>query len=59
MSATWRRSSFCSLGDCVEVAHVDDDVLVRDGKTPEQVPLRFTAAEWVAFIAGVKAGEFG
>lgn len=61
MSAAWRRSTSCSLGDCVEVRFDFDgsgDVLVRDSKTPEQEPLRFTRDEWDAFVAGVKAGQF-
>ena len=56
--STFHRSSFCSLGDCVEVAHAADGVLVRDSKNPAQ-HLTFDADEWRAFIAGVKAGEFG
>jgi hypothetical protein len=33
-------------------------VLVRDSKDPAGPRLAFTAAEWVAFLAGVKACEF-
>lgn len=32
--------------------------LVRDSKDPDGPTLAFTAAEWAAFIAGVKDGEF-
>jgi hypothetical protein len=31
---------------------------VRDGKDPEGAQLRFDAAEWAAFTAAVRAGEF-
>jgi hypothetical protein len=31
---------------------------VRDSKTPDGPKLAFTADEWLAFTAGVKAGEF-
>ena len=55
----FRRSSFCYSGDCVEVAKLPDGrVAVRDSKHPELGPRLFDAAEWQAFIAGVKAGEF-
>ncbi len=54
----WRRSSKCEGGSCVEVARVEDGVLVRDSKNPD-VELTFTGAEWRAFIAGVRAGELG
>lgn len=55
----FRVSSYCSYGSCVEVGRTDDGaVLVRDAKDRTQQALAFTAEEWVAFIAGVKAGEF-
>lgn len=54
----WVRSSFCSDNVCVEVRQLGDLVLVRDSKDPGGPSLRFTAAEFSAFIAGAKAGEF-
>jgi hypothetical protein len=56
----WRRSSASgSGGNCVEVAFVEGgDVLVRDSKAPQERVLSFTPAEWDAFLAGVRAGEF-
>lgn len=56
----WRRSSFCGPnGPCVEVKINDyGDRLVRDSKHPLWQGLRFTPAEWDAFVQGVKAGEF-
>ena len=57
-SPEWRRSSRCSGGTCVEIAKVNDQVLIRDSKNPQQAALSFTEAEWLAFTAGVKADEF-
>jgi hypothetical protein len=56
----WRTSSYSNNGTCVEVADLPDGGrLVRDTKLGEASPvLRYTAAEWRAFIAGVKAGKF-
>lgn len=55
----FHRSSFCSKGGCVEVAELPDgDVVLRDSKCPEWPVLRFDRAEWAAFVAGVRAGEF-
>jgi hypothetical protein len=54
----WHRSSRCSGGTCVEVAKVDGQYLIRDSKNPGQLSLKFTEAEWVAFKAGMQAGEF-
>jgi hypothetical protein len=58
--AQWRTSSFSSDqgGECVEVADLDGRHAVRDSKNPTGPALMFTAAEWVAFTAGVRAGEF-
>ncbi len=53
------RSSYCSGGHCVEVASLPDGrVALRDSKdlsVPHQV---FTQPEWIAFVRGVKVGEF-
>jgi hypothetical protein len=56
----FKTSSFCSLGDCVEVGRAHDgSFAVRDTKDAERTAtLTFTNAEWAAFVAGVKAGEF-
>lgn len=56
----FRTSSFCSLGDCVEVGQAPDgSVVVRDTKDAERRhSLTFTRDEWVAFLAGARAGEF-
>ena len=55
---TWIRSSRCSLGDCCAVTFTRDAVGVKDTKRPDLEPLWFTHAEWAAFVAGVKNGEF-
>ena len=56
----WLKSSLSTHnGNCVEVARgTRDDVLMRNSRAPLEKYLSFTANEWVAFIAGVKAGEF-
>lgn len=58
----WRKSTFSSEGsaNCVETAFTGDgEVLVRDTKDKGEGPiLRFTLAEWDAFVAGAKDGEF-
>ncbi|GGS62552.1 transcriptional regulator [Planobispora rosea] len=57
--AVWRKSSRSSLGNCVEVSRLSGGQIgVRDSKAPEAAALVFTPAEWEAFIAGVKDGEF-
>ena len=57
----WRKSSHSGAngGACVEVGTVSRVVAVRDSKDPDGPKLTFSPAEWRAFVAGVKAGEFG
>jgi hypothetical protein len=46
-------------GNCVEVAGLAEDTIrVRDSKNPKGKVLKFTPAEWDAFIGGVRNGEF-
>jgi hypothetical protein len=56
--AVWRKSRRSTEGDCVEVAAVAGGMAVRDSKDPGGAVLRFTVAEWRAFVAGVRDGEF-
>lgn len=57
--AVWRKSTFSEANGCVEVAFVGGRVAVRDSKDQRGPMLVFTPAEWEAFVAGVRAGEFG
>lgn len=54
---TWRKSSFCQGGECVEVGALDGMVLVRDSKEPEHV-LTYSGEEFRAFALAIKAGEY-
>jgi Domain of unknown function (DUF397) len=57
-----RRSSFSGSqgGNCVEVAVLSDGgMAVRHSNNPAGSVIAYTAAEWDAFLTGVKkAGEF-
>jgi hypothetical protein len=66
-STDWRKSSYSggNGGTCVEVAVVpgskegsDRVIAVRDSKQPDGPALIFTPAEWEAFTAGARDGEF-
>ena len=56
----WIKSSLSfSNSNCVQVTRLPDGQIgVRDSKNPEQPILRFTSAEWHAFLAGARRGEF-
>ncbi|OIJ95109.1 DUF397 domain-containing protein [Streptomyces sp. MUSC 14] len=58
MDIQWRKSSYSEQsGNCIEVAVVDGQVLVRESDEPGVV-VRTTRAKLAAFVAGAKAGEF-
>jgi hypothetical protein len=57
----WVKSSRSGSGggNCVEVAALPDGHrAVRDSKDSNGPALIFTPAEWAAFTAGVRDGEF-
>jgi hypothetical protein len=55
----WRKSSFSSVSECVEVAEMDDGQIgVRNSKQPDAGMVVFTRGDIDAFVKGVKAGEF-
>jgi hypothetical protein len=58
--ARWIKASASNGATaCVETTSIRaDEVLVRNSRDREGPILSFTKAEWVAFIAGAKAGEF-
>ncbi|KEZ34416.1 DUF397 domain-containing protein [Frankia sp. CeD] len=59
-SLSWQLSSYTNgSGECVEVAALPEGGrAIRDSKDRGGPILVFTAAEWRAFVAGVRDGEF-
>jgi hypothetical protein len=59
-TGVWFKSSFSGPNGnaCVEVALLREIIAVRDSKDPGGPVLCFTTQEWLAFLAGVQAGEF-
>jgi hypothetical protein len=61
----WRKSSHSATGgdgdQCVEIGRFLDGsgrVAVRHSQDPGGTVLVYTQAEWAAFVAGAKEGEF-
>lgn len=55
---SWRRSSRCDFGQCVEVAILDGVVAVRDSKDPDGGQLHLSPGAWTDFLRRVRSGEF-
>jgi hypothetical protein len=58
VSERWKKSTFSTQGECVEVRCWGGQIQVRDSKNPTGLVLEFTEGEWAAFLAGAAAGEF-
>ncbi|MFE6750799.1 DUF397 domain-containing protein [Kitasatospora purpeofusca] len=58
---SWRKSSYSTNGgECVEVVpDAPGRVPVRDSKDPSGPVLTFPSDAWNAFIAALRADEFG
>lgn len=59
-SPNWIKSSLSyANGTCVEVANLPGGIVgVRHSRDTAGPVLRFTPAEWHAFLGGVRLGEF-
>lgn len=57
-SIAWVRSRRCEANACVEAARAGDEILVRSSTDAAGPVLRFTADEWIAFVGGVRDGDF-
>ncbi|MEJ2853870.1 MULTISPECIES: DUF397 domain-containing protein [unclassified Saccharothrix] len=56
-TTTWRKSTHSggTGGDCVELAHTNTTVLVRDSKNPHTPPLRFAPTTFGTFLRTLRS----
>jgi hypothetical protein len=54
----WHISSRCDAGACVGVARQGEFVMIGNTGDPQSPISKFTLAEWDAFLAGAKLGDF-
>lgn len=54
ITGTWRRSSYSTGNDCVEVARSHRVVAVRDSKDPVGANLTFGRSGWVSFARALE-----
>lgn len=55
----WRKSSYSSAGNCVEIAELPDGRIgIRNSNHPSEAATVFTRSEIDAFLRGAKSGEF-
>lgn len=57
-TAPWQKGRASGADGCVQVAHIQEYVWVRDSKNPLGPALGFTRDEWAVFIVGVQCDEF-
>jgi hypothetical protein len=56
---TFRRSSHCSGGSCIEVGFLPDGrVALRDTRSSLRRHLTFTECAWASFLDAVRRGRF-
>jgi hypothetical protein len=56
----WKKSSYSGGGegnDCVEIAHLDSHIGVRDSKAPSRATLTFPTAAFTPFIEALKKAD--
>ncbi|ROT27136.1 DUF397 domain-containing protein [Micromonospora sp. HM5-17] len=56
--AVWQRAEGDDSEGAVEIAFVDNLIGMRNSADPDGPVLVFTQAEWDAFVAGARDGEF-
>jgi len=54
----WNVAKACDAGNCVRIATNGNEFFIGDSKSPDGPVLTYSRGEWVAFIEGVRQGDF-
>ena len=55
----WRKARrSVATGECVEVAPIVGNIVVRDSMNPDGHVLQYSAASWRSFLKAAKTGNF-
>lgn len=54
----WHVARKCDVGNCVRVAARDESIIIGDTKHPDGPVLSYDRAEWMAFVEGIRQGDF-
>lgn len=55
-SPVWVKSRKCESVDCVEVADIGSEILIRNSRDPGHV-VRILRGDWKTFAAGIASGS--
>jgi len=55
----WRKARrSVATGECVEVAPIVGNIVVRDSMNPDGLVLQYSTASWRSFLTAAKRGSF-
>lgn len=54
---TWQKSTYTEAGACVEIAHPEGGVLVRDSKRPNGIRIPLQPAAWYTLVDWAKGHQ--
>lgn len=57
-SLAWRVARHCDGGSCIRVAPHKGMIVIGDTKNPDGPVLSYSHDEWLAFVKGIRQGDF-
>lgn len=57
-NVAWRVARDCDGGSCIRVAPHKGMIVIGDTKNPDGPVLSYSHDEWLAFVKGIRQGDF-